>query len=283
MTRLALIATGVLLVFAAPASAAATWYVDASLSGPGCTYEDPCKTINQAVAKASDGDEIDIAAGFYNESIDTGKQLTFDGVGRKVFVDPATFVQGDGSAPAFHLTNGGVIKDMAVAATGSATTFPGANAISLETPASTGPATTYTLSNVTAAGGKTNGGPGSALTTAPATPKIVVHASNSLFTGQSGISPNDAVYLDGEHNSSDEDGVFTFKDVHVDSQGETTGVRVAGGSLTVDGGLIENAASTSLFNGGAATTLLRHAKVSGTSSAQRRAAAGRTSRFATAS
>jgi hypothetical protein len=227
------------LAFAAPASAATTWYVDASKNGFSCSQPDPCKTIEAAVLQASDGDTIEIAQGAYNESINTGKRLTFDGVGRKVFVDPATLVQGTSAAPAFTLSNGGVIRDMAVEGSPNAAGVLAGDAIDLRTPASAGPASTYSLTNVSVLPG---------------------HVSGGTAGGDPGDSVSAAALLDGKHGSST-DGVFTLNGVDIDGQGASFGAQVAAGSLTMDGGVVHDVTQTGIdaVNDGSAT--LRHVSV----------------------
>jgi len=78
---------GLTLVATTPVAAATTWYVDDdNCPGGSGTLGDPYCTIAAAVAAASSGDTIMVAAGTYSEGITLTKgiDLTFIGAGRDV-------------------------------------------------------------------------------------------------------------------------------------------------------------------------------------------------------
>lgn len=104
MTRcvrfLLLVCVSTILTASSTATAATTWYVDASQAAcPGSgTPLDPFCTIGAAVAAASSGDTIRVAAGTYNESVHIDKndlRLIGAGADRTTIVgDPANHVVG---------------------------------------------------------------------------------------------------------------------------------------------------------------------------------------------
>ncbi|HEX6229488.1 MAG TPA: choice-of-anchor Q domain-containing protein [Solirubrobacterales bacterium] len=121
-----LAAIAVTAALALPASAAAeTRYVDtggADISA--CTNSGaPCKTVNHAVAVASDGDTIQIAAGTYAEAatVTTNAVLTFVGAGSGTAADASgsTLIRGpdgvvDQGKPALELERGGTLRSIRV-------------------------------------------------------------------------------------------------------------------------------------------------------------------------
>ena len=63
-------------VLTAVAAAQTTWYVDASVPGPGTgTPQDPFPLITPALQASAHGDEIRVAAGVYHETISTSRQV----------------------------------------------------------------------------------------------------------------------------------------------------------------------------------------------------------------
>ncbi len=79
--RLSLLIVVSALCGASPAAAATTRYVSTLGVDTGSCELAPCRTIGYAIAHASPGDTIKVAAGTYPESITIDKQLTLDGGG----------------------------------------------------------------------------------------------------------------------------------------------------------------------------------------------------------
>jgi hypothetical protein len=78
----AVVATSSILLSASAAYAATTLYVSSTTGAdsPTCgSSSDPCRSIGQAVANASPGDTIQVAAGSYAETVVVDKSLTLDG------------------------------------------------------------------------------------------------------------------------------------------------------------------------------------------------------------
>ena len=79
------------LLFAAPAAADTILVDGAAAGGPGCG--DPgteCKTVQEGVNEAVDGDTVQIAAGTYEEQIDIAKSITVvgAGIGQTIILSP---------------------------------------------------------------------------------------------------------------------------------------------------------------------------------------------------
>jgi hypothetical protein len=254
----ALGATVALLLCAASASAATTWYVDANQNFADCTQAKPCQTINEAVTKATDGDTIEIAAGLYTDSIATPKRLTFDGVGREIFVHPTTFVRGTASGSPFALSNGGTIRDMVVAGATPASSEANATALSLTTPAGAGAASAYTLTNITATAGTTAGQPGRALDATPAGRPITVHASDSSFVGKPGF--HSTVRLNGSPTVSTGN-ALRLDGTNVSGDGAGVGIEVFDADLTFNLGTANGLSAVDV--GGHTTTSLRRVRAEG--------------------
>lgn len=205
------------LLAAPSASAATTWHVDSSKNGVACTQADPCKTITEAVGKASDGDTIAVAAGTYNESISTAKRLTFDGAGDKIFDPGSTALIGTTAGPALELTGGGNVKDMIVS--GHDGNAPGSfyAALKLDPPGA-GPAVSYTLTNVLASHGHNSGGgnAGESIDAEASGRTMTVHGTNVDAVGHGDLSAT--VRLSGAQTTG------TFDRLRVDAEGDPAGV-----------------------------------------------------------
>jgi hypothetical protein len=170
----------VLALVAFPATAsAATRCVP--VAAPGCDSNHT--TINQAIAAASNGDTISIAAGTYPEAINTGKRLNFLGAGGGTLESAAGATTiAPASGVAIQLEGGGSLRGLrAVGASG----FSGNNALYFS-PAANG---SYELdiTNFVAIGGNGtdnlfgNGGNGATIASADAGKAIDLSISNSQF------------------------------------------------------------------------------------------------------
>ncbi|HEY1286016.1 MAG TPA: hypothetical protein VGF04_08000 [Solirubrobacterales bacterium] len=112
----------VALACAFPSSSlAATRFVaNGGLDNTDCTSSGaPCATVSHATEVAANGDTIQIAAGVYNESVQTGKVLTFVGAGAGTLggIPAATLIRGpagssSSGSPALVLPNGGTVKSL---------------------------------------------------------------------------------------------------------------------------------------------------------------------------
>jgi hypothetical protein len=112
----------VALVLALPVTAAAeTRYVaNGGLDNTACTDPGaPCATVQHATEVATNADTVQIAAGIYNESVETGKVLTFAGAGAGTLdgIPAATLIRGpagssSSGSPALVLANGGTVKSL---------------------------------------------------------------------------------------------------------------------------------------------------------------------------
>jgi hypothetical protein len=102
-------------------SLAATRFVaNGGLDNTDCTNSGaPCATVAHAAEVASNGDTVQIAAGVYSESVETGKVLTFTGAGGGTLdgIPAATLIRGpagsgSSGSPALVLTNGGTVRSL---------------------------------------------------------------------------------------------------------------------------------------------------------------------------
>lgn len=123
VTCITALALGLLLAVPAGAAGEVRFVSADGTDAPNiCTSEaTPCRTIGRAVEVASEGDEIRIAAGTYEETVETAKVLTFKGTGAGLDGEgpEQTLVRGPHGGtgpgkPAFVLPNGGTIEAMAL-------------------------------------------------------------------------------------------------------------------------------------------------------------------------
>lgn len=102
---LPLLVAGLLAAFGLPpqVNAAGPWYVSPSgnNSHDCLSSATTCQTIGGAVAKASNGDAINVAAGVYSETLALAKSLVIVGVGAS-----STFVDGGGAGTVVGVSTG---------------------------------------------------------------------------------------------------------------------------------------------------------------------------------
>jgi hypothetical protein len=246
-----LIATAlVALASASSASAVTTWYANANANGSTCIQIDQCKTITQAVAKASDGDTIRIAGGDYHESIATAKRLTFDGngFGHPPFFTDGTTIYGQSTAAALELQNGATVRDLRVV--GANTPNPAnANDAVIVNAAGTGPALEYTIANVVATAGTSSTSSGTAFTV-EGFREMTVHVSDSLFFGRPGDGNVAAIFLPGTST-------VALDRVSIDAGGSTNAMLISGvdGATTITNGTIKGATYAGLDIRGGTTSV----------------------------
>lgn len=140
---------------------AADWYVAPSPTGNDantCGAGSSCATIAHVVnlAGVHDGDTVHLAAGTYNENVQTDKRLTFAGAGAGTAASAAgaSVIHSPGTFRAMDLTGGGTVQDVRVVGhdgTGGTDT-PG---LGLESLAGTPAA--YSVRRVLAIGGSDSG------------------------------------------------------------------------------------------------------------------------------
>jgi hypothetical protein len=197
------------------------------VNGPGCTAS--YGTINAAVTAAGNTDTIRIAAGTYAESINTNKQLNFEGAGSGTLdSDAGATVVKPASGGAFTLTGGGSLRSLkAVGASG----FSGSHGIYLQ-PTTNG-TYDYTVQDVVGIGGNgtdiTLGFPGYGLVVYSFDAGKVVHAT---VTGGAFRGGTSLVYGGGTAASFSGPGLTAQIDGAA-LRGSTDG---KGGCLSVQGG-----------------------------------------------
>jgi hypothetical protein len=216
------VAVGFALIAPTEASGATRFVANGGLDNTDCTNAGaPCATTDHAAEVAANGDTIQIAAGVYNETVETNKVLTFVGAGGGTLegIPAATLIKGPASSgsdgsPAFVLPNGGSITALraeggkgANSAVGSG--YFGAEGILYDSNAPGGSA--LSLDHVVAIGGdggagKTSfeEGAGGIGLDADAQPgEVAVSAVDSEFEGGVGLGRSDAIRVDGPGASAD--------------------------------------------------------------------------------
>jgi hypothetical protein len=218
------LAVGFAVVAPAVASGATRFVANGGLDNTDCTNAGaPCATADHAAEVAANGDTIQIAAGVYDETVETDKVLTFVGAGGGTLdgIPAATVVRGPAGGgtdghPAFVLPNGGELRSL------RAEGGKGANQ-ALTTGEAGGEAIVYDsnapgqsalrLDHVVAVGGDAGfgktpelyergpGGRGIEVDSGPG--DVALSAVDCEFAGGAGLGHGDAIAVDGPGASAD--------------------------------------------------------------------------------
>jgi hypothetical protein len=218
------VAVGFAVAAPAEASGATRFVANGGLDNTDCTNAGaPCATADHAAEVAASGDTIQIAAGVYNETVETDKVLTFVGAGGGTLdgIPAATLIRGpagSGTAghPAFVLPNGGELRSLRTEGGKGAnqaltTGEPGGEAIVYDSNAPGQSA--LRLDHVVAVGGDAGfgktpelfergpGGRGIEVASGPG--GVALSAVDCEFAGGAGLGHGDAIAVDGPGASAD--------------------------------------------------------------------------------